>query len=230
LWPTGPIPAFACFEGATAKVFSAPADFPGKYVVFGRCPQHTPGLWYFAPSYSYSANWDGQRVLLTPLLAAEGPPPDGQPQGQLTDFQTDDPNYVCLSSGVLSVYSDPQGAPGVYAVYAGCPGGISGAWTFHVKVPPLNHYYRATWNGSVVQLTLLDAAAGPADAVPLGQQVTNFQTDDPTYACFKGGSLNVWTAQELPTAYLVYDTCGGAGVFGTRRALNASPLTVLREG
>jgi putative ABC transport system permease protein len=23
---------------------------------------------------------------------------------------------------------------------------------------------------------------------------------------------------------------GGAGVFGTRRALNASPLTVLREG
>src|SRR5262249_31702831 len=145
-----------------------------------------------------------------PVIASASVPADAQLQGELSGFTSDDPNYFCQVNGALNIYSAPKEFPdpGTFVLYGGCPGGIPGVLTFHA-IPP-GHYYKATWNGKQVDLSLIDPKNVPADATPVasGQQVSDFRTDNPLYICFVGGSYNVWTAPELPNLYLVYGFCG----------------------
>jgi hypothetical protein len=203
-------PMYTCFVGATANVWTSPLELPGKYLAYGGCPGHDPGLWFFAPSYGYSGLWQGQPVTLKPVIASPSVPADAQLLGELSGFTTDDPNYFCQVNGALNIYAAPKEfpEPETLVLYGGCPGGIPGVWTFHVIPHP--HYYSATWNGKQVALSLIDLKNAPADAVQAAssKQVTDFRTDDPTYTCFVGGSFNVWTAPELSNLYLVYGFCG----------------------
>lgn len=79
-------------------------------------------------------------------------------------------------------------------------------------------FYTATWQGTTHTLTNVpnQTVEGFSDATLVGQ-VTNFQTDNPTYSCLNGRALNVWTAPaEFPGRYVVHNGLQGSQcVYGT---------------
>jgi len=79
-------------------------------------------------------------------------------------------------------------------------------------------YYTAVWQGGSINLNHVTNSTVEAipDAAVVGQ-VTNFQTDDPSYSCLNGETINVFTARnEYPYQYLVHNGLQGPQcAFGT---------------
>ncbi len=127
-------PYYACLDGRSINVWSAPREFPGKYVVHNgdQGTQCVYGTWTFAP-YTFTGIWHGRRISLTHVrnMTVEGLP-DARLIGALTDFHTTDPYYACLDGRSLNVWSAPREFPGRDAVHNGDQGTqcVYGTWTF----------------------------------------------------------------------------------------------------
>jgi len=67
---------------------------------------------------------------------------------------------------------------------------------------------QALWHGQLVALSLYASdATKPADAEYSGQ-VSNFQTNDPSYACLNGALLDVWVLPtHFPNEYVIFAIC-----------------------
>ena len=224
-------PTYSCLnQVSTVAVYSDPKQYSGQYLVyFPGCPSSsgsgnlTPGLWEFSITYSYSGTFQNQTVELTARLVDNPTPPNQSPIGLLTAFSTDDPSYACQNSASLYVYAAPQElqqanlTPGKasYAVYGDCPSvNIPGVWTFVADSQQTVFTYTAYYQGKQVMLTPISPLPGGFAAVP-GAVVTGFATDDATYFCLRGGSLQVWKSQTPgDKRLLVYPGSCGNGPAG----------------
>lgn len=78
--------------------------------------------------------------------------------------------------------------------------------------------YSASYGGNTVGLThVLNVSVELLPDASLVSQATNFQTDDPTYQCLNGHSINLWSApSEFPGLYVVHNGDQGSQcVYGT---------------
>ena len=197
-------PTYSCLNQLSLPVYSDPKKYGGQYLVYyPGCPGGNPGLWEFSITYAYSATFQNQTVQLTPRLVSNPSPPNQNPVGVITDFTTDDPSYACQNSASLYAYVAPKElqAPNLaqgkttYVVYGGCPSvNIPGVWTFVASTETATFTYTAVYQGKRVALTPISPVPTGFGAIP-GVIVTNFATDDATYFCLRGGSLQVWKSQ-----------------------------------
>jgi hypothetical protein len=225
---------YACFVNKSLYVYQDQQDFPGQFVVYSVCASASvggatsgvTGVWTFQPptpptpqAYSYSALFQGRSVDLT--YVPNGKLPTGDPLvSQVTQFQTSDPQFSCLESVPIHVWSGQADYPGQYVAYAGCPGRLPGVWTFVVTCT-----YTATFLTSTISLTpVISVTTTPAAGSTSSGEVTNFDTEDPAYACQTGASLNYYVAPDVlqrlnlsadQTTYVVFGGCLGnaAGVW-----------------
>ncbi len=203
----------SCLNGLAINVYTAPAEFPGVYVV-NDDSQGTMcflGTWTF-PIYAYTASWLNYPSSSLKLVANACVEcfSDSTVVGRVSNFQTQDAHFSCLDGQSLNVYTAPSEFPGLYVVRV--IGGsmctsYADTWTFPI------YTYTGSWNGATYQLTLLqnvevqtlsDASlitfqnnCGGSGQPSCGSQVRlqNFQTADPVFACLNGSSVNVWMAQ-----------------------------------
>ncbi|HEY7835745.1 MAG TPA: hypothetical protein VIG30_19405 [Ktedonobacterales bacterium] len=201
-------PTYNCLNQLSLPVYSDPKHYSGQYLVyFPGCPSASgngsAGLWEFSITYSYSGTFQNQTVELTARLVDNPAPPTQSPVGLLTAFSTDDPSYACQNSASLYVYAAPQElqqpnltrGKTTYAVYGDCPSvNIPGVWTFVADSETATFTYTAIYQGKPVTLTPVAPVPAGFVAVP-GAVVTGFATDDATYFCLRGGSLQVWKSQ-----------------------------------
>lgn len=163
---------------------------------------------------TYTGSW---QTAGTPLFGqrniAIGSYSDAVSQGQLTNFQTDDPTFKCLNGASLNVYTAPTEFPNQFVVNnSQQPSQCAyGTWT-------LPQVYTGSWSGSTLPVTLTGnvTVESYADATVVGQ-ITRFQTNDPRYRCLNGQALNVFTApKEFPNQFVVHDGLQGPMcVYGT---------------
>lgn len=218
-------PTYTCLDQLSLPVYSDPKQFSGQYLVYyPGCPGGSPGLWQFSITYSYSATFQNQTVQLAARLVENPTPPTQSPIGVITDFTTDDPSYACQNSASLYVYVAPRElqVPNLahgkttYAVYGGCPSvNIPGVWTFIANSEAIIFTYTAFYQGKPVTLMPISPVPTGFAAVP-GVSVTGFATDDSTYFCLRGGSLQVWKSQTPgDNRLLVYPgICGNGAPVG----------------
>jgi len=213
----------SCLNGLAINVYTAPAEFPGAYVVNDDSQGAACflGTWTF-PNYSYAASWLNYPSSSLTLIADTCVEcfTDASVVGSVSNFQTQDAHFSCLDGQSLNVYSAPNEFPGLYVVRV-----VGGAmctpyaetWTFPIFT------YSGSWNGAAYQLTLLpnvevqtlsDAnlityqnncggSGQPSCGSPV--QLQNFQTNDPNFACLNGRAINVWMAQsEFPGKHIAH--------------------------
>lgn len=216
-------PHFKCLNGSSLNVWTAPDQFPNRYIAQGECTDAsgTVGEWTFPyppPSRHYSAYWNGQQQTLSPLSNAGkvSDLPDAVPQAQVTNFDTDDTNYQCFEGQSIPVFYAAREHPAVYVVQGTCADGTVGTWTF-ARI----FVYTANWMGQPVSLKIVASSAGDVSKLPdaayLGddKKVTNFYSDEQNFSCFYGQALKVWRAPaEYPDLYIVQDVCP-SGTRGT---------------
>ena len=204
-------------------MYTAPAEFPGVYVVNddSQGKMCALGTWTF-PIYSYTASWlnyPSSSLTLVPSACVECFS-DATMVGSVSNFQTQDAHFSCLDGQSLKVYTAPSEYPGVYVVRV-----IAGSmctpyadsWTFPI------YTYTGSWNGASYQLTLLQnnevqtasdarlitfqnncgGAGQPSCGSPVRLQ--NFQSSDPNFSCLNGSAINVWMAQnEFPGLHVAH--------------------------
>lgn len=224
-------PKYACFNNKSLNVYQEPEDFANTFVVYSVCTAVSTsgqgdlrGVWTFpkpvvtGTAFPYTATFQN-RIVTLQLIHNATLPADGQLVSQVTQFQTTDPTYDCLNQLNLPVYSDPKKYGGQYLVYyPGCPGGVPGLWEFSIT-----YAYSATFQNQTVQLTpRLVANPAPPTQNPVGV-ITDFTTDDPSYACQNSASLYAYVApKELQTpnlsqgktTYVVYGGCPSVNIPG----------------
>ncbi len=134
-------PYYSCLDGRTLNVWRAPKEFPGELVVHNgdQGPQCVYGTWTYVPFYA--GTWQGRWTQLSHVanVTVEGLS-DSHLVGQITNFQTDDPYYECLtgtsgSTGeTVNVWEAPKEFPGELVVHNGDQGPqcVYGTWTFRV--------------------------------------------------------------------------------------------------
>ncbi len=137
--------------------------------------------------------------------------------GQVT-FHTNDPYYSCLNGRALNAWRVPA-EPGTVIVHNGDQGPQCVYGTF-VYQP----FYTGTVHGTLVVLArhVNVSVEALADSSLVGQ-LTNFQSDDPYYACLDGttttggATVNVWTApREFGSSEVVHNGDQGPQcVYGT---------------
>ncbi|MDA8336878.1 MAG: stalk domain-containing protein [Peptococcaceae bacterium] len=115
------------------RLFLAPLAALLLVTVLGS-PAASPALTIHPPIvYRYTGVWQGQTVNLAHVqnVTVEGLP-DHLLVGQITNFQTDDPNYTALDGGNINVFTAPDEFPGEYVVHNGLEGSqpVYGTWTF----------------------------------------------------------------------------------------------------
>jgi hypothetical protein len=169
----------------------------------GPTPTPTP-----TPAYGYTAVWQqGHRVNLTRIRTPKFSSPPSY-LGQVTDFKTTDPAYLCFNGTSINVWNSPD-YRGLNLVYGTCltANGPTGAWTF-TYVPVFK--YNAKWQGQPEILNLV-ANATPISKLPdatIQGSVTDFETDDQRFTCFNTTSVPVWVApNEYPYEYVLQGTC-----------------------
>jgi hypothetical protein len=115
--------------------------------------------------------------------------------GSLEDFQTHDPNYTCFNGSSLQVYQGQASHPGYYVAHAwnpACGAHAAGTWLFST--------YSGTWAQQLFSLAYV--ANFTPTGTPAGYLI-DFQTSDPSYTCFNGSSVPVYTNQALAPGLLV---------------------------
>jgi hypothetical protein len=133
-------------------------------------------------------------------------------------FHTNDPYYSCLNGTALNAWRVPAN-PGVVIVHNGDQGRQCVYGTF-VYQP----FYTGTFGGTLVVLAWhANVSVEALGDSSLFGQLTNFQSNDPYYACLDGttttggATINVWTApKEFGTSDVAHN--GGQGpqcVYGT---------------
>lgn len=239
----------SCLNGLAINVYTAPAEFPGLYVVNddSQGTMCALGTWTF-PIYSYTASWLGYPSFSLRLIANVSVEsfPDATLVGKVANFQTQDAHFSCLDSQTLNVYTAPSEFPGLYLVHV-TAGSMctptAETWTFPI------YTYTGSWNGASYPLTLLPnneiQTAGDASLITYhnncggwGQpgcgsavQLQNLQTSDPNFTCLKGSAINVWMAQnEFPGKHVAHiiggSTCTGFGATWTFMPVSHYTITL----
>ena len=200
-------PTYACLKGATINVFTAPAEFPGQYVVHDGMQGSMCAYGTWLIPQTYVGVWLGKGIVISPRsnVTVESYP-DAVVVGQVTNFQTTDPRVSCLNGQAINVFSAPNELPGVYVVHDGLQGPMCayGTWTIPKS-------YGGTWLGRPASLDLHAnvTVESYADAKVVGQ-LSNFQTTDPTYNCLTGAAINVFKAPaEFPGQLVAHDGLQG---------------------
>jgi expansin (peptidoglycan-binding protein) len=204
-------PTYSCLNGTSLTVRAAPKELPGIYVVYNST-QCAAGSWVL--QRTYTGSWSG---TTTPLSWHTGVTVEGYADakvvGQAANFQTNDPTYSCLNGKAINVFTAPKEFPGLYVVHDGLQGSmcVYGTWTF----PQI---YSGNWQGHGIAVTpqANTSVEGYSDAQLIGP-LKNFRTNDPTYSCLNGQTINLFVApREFPGAYVVHDGLQGSMcVYGT---------------
>ena len=167
-------PDFSCMNGLAFYVYTASAEFPGRYVVHAQTGTCTgfADTWTF-PIYSYTGSWNGQTYGLTLVqnsnvqnqadakqvtfgsnCGGSGQPGCGSPV-RLQSFQTNDPDFSCLNGGPIDVWMAPAEfqAKHVAQVVPGtkCTSFVGVTWTWS----PITHY-QITFKSFIPQSQLWD--------------------------------------------------------------------------
>lgn len=126
-------PYYKPLDGATINVFTAPGEFPGRYVVHNglQGPQPVHGTWTFIQFYECRFNGRLEHLHHVANVSVENFP-DAKVVGQCTDFLTHDPYYRTLDGHTQLVHR----AVGVSRPGRGSqrsPGRRAGIW--HLDVP-----------------------------------------------------------------------------------------------
>ncbi|HEV2235219.1 MAG TPA: hypothetical protein VGR57_01035 [Ktedonobacterales bacterium] len=229
-------PLFACLANASLNVYVVDQQaFSGKYLVYGVCsasttggttgvwtfpqpPAQTPSQYTYKATYCFDAQCTSLRIVQLTYIPG-GHVPVGAPLvSQLTQLDTQDPQFACFKVVPIHVWNGQKAYPGRYVAYGGCPGGPKAAWTFTVTYTYNATYSVTTSDQTLSEIVPLKPVIAPArlpDTV-LGE-VTNFNTVDPSFACATGSALNYYPApSELgsPLAgnelFLVYVVCPGS--------------------
>jgi hypothetical protein len=129
--------------------------------------------------------------------------PDATLVGSLTNFRTDDSYYACLNGESVGVWTAPQEFPGDLVVHNGDQGPqcTYGTWLFPET-------YTGLWYGKLQQLRQVKnvSVEDLPDATLLPEQLQDFQTNVPYYACLDGKALNAWNAPgEFPGDPVVHN-------------------------
>ncbi len=213
----------SCLNGLAINMYTAPAEFPGAYVVDDDSQGAVCflGTWTF-PIYSYGASWLNYPSSSLKLIANTCVEcfTDATVVGSVSNFQTQDAHFSCLDGQSLNVYGAPNEFPALYVVRV--VGGsmctpYGDTWTFPIFT------YSGSWNGVSYQLTLLEnnevqtlpdanlityqnncgGSGQPWCGSPV--QLQNFQTSDPNFACLNGRGINIWMAQnEFPGKHIAH--------------------------
>jgi hypothetical protein len=80
------------------------------------------------------------------------------------------------------------------------------------RSPQQSYFYTGVWNGNSTNLTHVGnvTVEGLPDATLVGT-IGSFDTDDPSFSCLNGESINVWTApKEFPNEYVVHNGWQGS--------------------
>lgn len=174
---------------------------------------------------TYSANWQGNTVALKKIAATvQTDVFDAVIQGQIVNFQTNDPKYACFQEQSLNVFEEPSEFPSDYVVTSVCPTKAGkrqdtspvGVWTF--PKPALAPFMTtASYNGHTIALIPYTGAI-PQGASVQGQ-VSQFSTSDPKYTCFNGTFLNALIVppedKEFAGRFIVSDTCSDGKTSGS---------------
>jgi hypothetical protein len=169
------------------------------------------------PKLTYSATWQGVSVPLTKLQeTVQTNVSDAVIQGQIVNFQTNDPKYTCFQGQSLNVFDEPGEYAEKLVVIGVCPtkAGKSqntspvGVWTFlKPSQPPFAT--TASYNGHTVTLIRYNGAIPKGSSVR--GQVSQFSSEDPQFTCFNGTFLNVLIVpsedKEFAGRFIVSDTC-----------------------
>ena len=239
----------SCLNGLSINVYTAPAEFPGAYVVNddSQGTMCALGTWTF-PIYTYTATWLGYassslKLIANPCVECF---PDSTLVGKVASFQTQDAHFSCLDGQNLNVYTAAGEFPGLYLVHVAAGSmctPTAETWTFPI------YTYTGSWNGAGYQLTLLpnneiqtapdasliayhnncNGSGQPACGAPV--QLQNLQTGDPNFACLKGSSINVWMAQnEFPGKHVAHvagaTMCTGFGATWTFTPVSHYTITL----
>jgi hypothetical protein len=160
------------------------------------------------PAYTYDGQvgpWSNIPLRQVPNVSVENLP--GATLVGAVVFTTSNPYYSCLNGHALNAWRLPA-QPDVIFVHNGDQGPqcVYGTWTYRP-------FFQATWQGHRIGLTRQKNVT--VEALPdatLAGHVTNFQTDDPYYACLDGPSagtgqsINVWIApREFPAVYVAHN-------------------------
>ena len=211
-------PSAACLNGESLNVWTAPAEFPGDYVVHNG-EQGTQCTYV-------TLTFPQEQSLTMTVTASPSPATAGQSVTVTATFSqpisdgtltfaggyNDSVNVSVTPSGGTgsTVVQTGTWAPGTYTITAGWSGDsrydpASGSVGVTVNAP--SYTYTGSYNGTAEALTRVanQTVESLSDATLVGQ-LSDFQTNDPSVACLNGESLNVWTAPaEFPGDYVVHN-------------------------
>jgi protocatechuate 3,4-dioxygenase beta subunit len=239
--PTGGSPPFYELNGESINVWTAPAEFPGVYVVHNgdQGTQATYGTWTFpmtnttGPTMPYSlalrvspsslpADGSSTATVTATVTGANGQPVSNDTVDFTASSGTVASSATTNSGGQATATYTAGTAPGNVTVSATeTAGSAAGSATLTLTAPAWT--FTGVWQGQTVNLTQVAnvTVEGLSDAKLVGQ-ITGFQTNEstggsPPFYELNGESINVWTAPaEFPGVYVVHNGDQGTqATYGT---------------
>ena len=208
---------FSCLDGQRVNVYTAPSEFPGRYVVHvvagSMC---TPfGTWTF-PIYTYTGSWNGASYQLTLLQNVEvqtlpdaslityqnncggwGQPACGSPV-RMQNFVTGDPNFSCLNGSSANVWMAQNEFTGKHVAHViggtSCTG-YGDTWTFM----PVSHY-TITLKSFIPQAQLWDPDISVLCSLLLYKSLTALAVNSCPYLSYTSENLVFGSSSSNPGA------------------------------
>jgi hypothetical protein len=130
-------PSQSCLNGSTLNVWTAPAEYPGSYVVHNgwQGPQCTYGTWLIGASYFYQGTFNGAVRILNKVPNQTVENLTGAVRVlAITNFQTNDPSQSCLNGSTINVFLAPVQFGANWVAHNGLQGSqcTYGTWTFPI--------------------------------------------------------------------------------------------------
>ncbi|MDA8335511.1 MAG: stalk domain-containing protein, partial [Peptococcaceae bacterium] len=228
-------------NGESINVWTAPAEFPGVYVVHNgdQGTQATYGTWTFpmtttsGPTMPYSlalsisppslpANGSSTATVTATVTGANGQTVPNDTVNFTASSGTVTSSATTNSGGQATATYTAGTAPGNVTISATeTAGSATGSATLTLTAPTWT--FTGVWQGQTLNLTqVTNVTVEQLPDAKLVGQITNFQTNEPTggeppFYELNGESINVWTAPaEFPGVYVVHNGDQGTqATYGT---------------